>query len=41
MMEKCSIALEAEGFRVTGCIESPIHGKKKGNVEYLLRAEMR
>jgi len=31
-------ALEAEGFHVTGCIESPIHGKKKGNVEYLVRA---
>ena len=31
-------ALEAEGFKVTGCIESPIHGKKKGNVEYLVRA---
>ena len=33
-------ALEAEGFQVTGCIESPIHGKKKGNVEYLVRAVM-
>ena len=34
-------ALAAEGFEVTGCIESPIHGKKKGNVEYLVRAVMR
>lgn len=34
-------ALEAEGFQVTGCIESPIHGKKKGNIEYLVRAVMR
>lgn len=33
-------ALAAEGFAVTGFIESPIHGKKKGNVEYLLRAVM-
>ena len=31
-------ALEDEGFQVTGCIESPIHGKKKGNIEYLVRA---
>lgn len=34
-------ALEAEGFQVTGCIESPIPGKKKGNIEYLVRAVMR
>ena len=33
-------ALENEGFQVTGCIESPIHGKKKGNIEYLVRAVM-
>ena len=33
-------ALEGEGFQVTGCIESPIHGKKKGNIEYLVRAVM-
>ena len=33
-------ALEDEGFQVTGCIESPIHGKKKGNIEYLVRAVM-
>jgi predicted exporter len=33
-------ALESEGFQVTGCIESPIHGKKKGNIEYLVRAVM-
>jgi 23S rRNA (cytidine1920-2'-O)/16S rRNA (cytidine1409-2'-O)-methyltransferase len=33
-------ALEAQGFRVTGCMQSPIHGKKKGNVEYLVRAVM-
>ena len=31
-------ALEAEGFQVTGCIESPIPGKKKHNIEYLVRA---
>jgi 23S rRNA (cytidine1920-2'-O)/16S rRNA (cytidine1409-2'-O)-methyltransferase len=34
-------ALEAQGFQVTGCIESPIPGKKKGNIEYLVRAVMR
>ena len=33
-------ALEDEGFQVTGCIESPIHGTKKGNIEYLVRAVM-
>ena len=33
-------ALENEGFQVAGCIESPIHGKKKGNIEYLVRAVM-
>jgi len=31
-------ALEAEGFEVTGCIESSLPGKKKGNIEYLVRA---
>ena len=34
-------ALADAGFEVTGCIESPIHGKKKGNVEYLVRAVFR
>ena len=34
-------ALEAEGFQVTGCIESPIPGKKKHNIEYLVRAVYR
>ena len=34
-------ALVAEGFEVTGCIESPVPGKKKGNIEYLVRAVMR
>lgn len=31
-------ALAKAGFQVTGCIESPIRGRKKGNVEYLVRA---
>lgn len=31
-------ALQAEGFAVTGVMESPVPGKKKGNVEYLVRA---
>lgn len=31
-------ALADEGFEVTGLLESPIHGKKKGNIEYLVRA---
>lgn len=34
-------ALADAGFGVTGCIESPIHGKKKGNVEYLVRAVLK
>lgn len=31
-------ALEQAGFKVTGCVESSLRGKKKGNVEYLVRA---
>lgn len=34
-------ALEAAGFAVRGVVESPIHGKKSGNVEYLVRADFR
>ena len=32
-------ALEDEGFTCTGVIESPIEGKRSGNIEYLVRAE--
>ena len=31
-------ALEAAGFSCTGTVESPIEGKRSGNVEYLVRA---
>lgn len=31
-------ALEQAGFRVTGTVESPITGKRAGNVEYLVEA---
>lgn len=31
-------SLELEGFTVTGVVESPIHGAKSHNVEYLLHA---
>lgn len=31
-------ALMVAGFTVTGTMESPIHGAKSGNVEYLIRA---
>ena len=34
-------ALEREGFSCEGVIESPIEGKRSGNVEYLVRAVMR
>ncbi len=34
-------ALAAAGFEVTGVIESPIVGRKRGNVEYLVRAVYR
>lgn len=33
-------ALEQEGFSCEGVIESPIEGKRSGNVEYLVRARM-
>lgn len=38
--EVCA-ALEGEGFELDGCIESPVPGKKKGNIEYLVRAVLR
>lgn len=31
-------ALEKAGFSVSGCVESPIKGARKGNIEYLVRA---
>lgn len=31
-------ALEQAGFSVSGCVESPIKGARKGNIEYLVRA---
>lgn len=34
-------ALQEAGFDVTGCIESPITGRKKHNVEFLVRAVRR
>ena len=34
-------ALEQAGFSVTGCVESPITGRKKHNVEFLVRAVRR
>ncbi len=40
-VEEVRTALEDAGFDVTGVIESPITGRKKGNVEYLVRAVFR
>lgn len=37
-VEEVKAALSDAGFSVGGVIESPIKGKKSGNVEYLLRA---
>ena len=37
-VEEVRAALENVGFEVTGVIESPICGKRSGNVEYLVRA---
>lgn len=34
-------ALEEVGFDVTGVVESPIAGKRGGNIEYLVRAVLR
>lgn len=34
-------ALEQAGFSVTDLVESSLHGKRSGNVEYLVRAHMR
>ncbi len=34
-----SDALTAAGFAVRGVVESPIHGRKSGNVEYLVYAD--
>lgn len=37
-VEEVAEALSLAGFTVSGVVESPIHGKKSGNVEYLIRA---
>lgn len=37
-VEEVRVALEDAGFDVTGVVESSITGRKKGNVEYLVRA---
>lgn len=37
-VEEVKAALAEVGFRVTGAVESPITGKRAGNVEYLLHA---
>lgn len=37
-VEEVSAALAAQGFDVRGVVESPIHGKRSGNVEYLVWA---
>lgn len=40
-VEEVRTALEDAGFEVTGVVESSITGRKKGNVEYLVRAVFR
>ncbi len=40
-VEEVRAALEDAGFEVTGVVESSITGRKKGNVEYLVRAVFR
>lgn len=37
-IEEVTAAIQEVGFAVDGVIESPIHGRKSGNVEYLLKA---
>ena len=37
-VDEVRTALEEAGFTCTGVIESPIHGKRSGNIEYLVRA---
>lgn len=37
-IEEVSVALERAGFNVTGTLESPVPGKKAGNIEYFVRA---
>ena len=37
-VEEVGAALEQAGFSCTGVIESPLEGKRSGNVEYLVRA---
>ena len=37
-VEEVRAALEQAGFECTGVVESPIAGKRSGNVEYLVRA---
>lgn len=38
VVEEVREALAAAGFNVTGVVESPIKGRRSGNVEYLVRA---
>ena len=40
-VDEVRVALEEAGFACTGVIESPIHGKRSGNIEYLVRAVKR
>lgn len=37
-IEEVAAAMEAAGFAVDGVVESPLTGKRSGNVEYLLKA---
>ncbi len=37
-IEEVAAAIEAAGFTVDGVVESPLTGKRSGNVEYLLKA---
>lgn len=38
VVDEVCAALSAEGFQITGCVESSITGRKKHNVEFLVRA---
>lgn len=40
-IEEVAAAMEAAGFTCEGVVESPITGKRAGNVEYLLKATKR
>lgn len=40
-VQEVTSALTQAGFLVQGVIESPIHGKKSGNIEYLVYATLR